>query len=252
MLVAAAAAAAALELHSALAHGGYQPRVALGVLFTLTLALAPALEPLVGHDPTLPALALIVIVSLVIDLRCHATLGMLVGWSLTLAGAAYIGALLGHILLLRQIEAPLHPSPLATLGLAPGAAWVLFTMTATWGQDAAAYFAGKWGGRTPMTPGLSPKKTWEGAAGGLLGAIVIGALAVPLFGLPIPIVAGALLGAVAGILGPLGDLSESLIKRQVGLKDTGSLIPGHGGILDRVDSLLFTAPAIYYLALALL
>src|SRR6185436_8857704 len=102
-------------------------------------------------------------------------------------------------------------------------------------------------GRHKMAPTLSPKKTWEGAAGGLIGAVVASLVCIPLLGLPLGPGAGLVLGIVGGVVGPLGDLAESLIKRQVGLKDAGNLIPGHGGILDRADSLLFTIPILYYL-----
>jgi phosphatidate cytidylyltransferase len=97
-----------------------------------------------------------------------------------------------------------------------------------------------------MAPLLSPKKTWEGFAGGMLASIIAALAAVPLLGLPIGYLGAGLIGAVAAIAGPLGDLGESLIKRQIGVKDSGQLIPGHGGVLDRMDSLLFVGPVIYY------
>jgi phosphatidate cytidylyltransferase len=100
-----------------------------------------------------------------------------------------------------------------------------------------------------MAPSLSPRKTWEGAAGGMVGALAGAFVALALFGLPLSLWKTALIGIAAGIVGPVGDLSESFIKRQAGLKDAGTLIPGHGGVLDRIDSLLFTAPTVYMLAL---
>lgn len=98
-----------------------------------------------------------------------------------------------------------------------------------------------------MAPILSPKKSWEGFAGGMVAAIATALFCVPLLGLPITLLEAAILGVIAGIFGPLGDLAESLIKRQVGVKDSGYIIPGHGGILDRIDSILFTGPVVYYM-----
>jgi phosphatidate cytidylyltransferase len=95
-------------------------------------------------------------------------------------------------------------------------------------------------GRRPLIPRVSPNKTVEGAVGGLVGAALTGALAVRLFGLDLPVGVGLSLGAVIGVVGQLGDLAESLLKRQAGVKDSGNLIPGHGGMLDRIDALLFS------------
>jgi phosphatidate cytidylyltransferase len=98
---------------------------------------------------------------------------------------------------------------------------------------------------------LSPKKSWEGAAGGFVAAVLVSMLAVAALGLPLGYAEAALIGAVGGVTAQVGDLVESLLKRQIGLKDIGHLIPGHGGILDRLDSMLFTAPVLYYLILLL-
>ncbi|MEN9935766.1 MAG: hypothetical protein RLZZ387_2345, partial [Chloroflexota bacterium] len=164
-------------------------------------------------------------------------------------GALYTGGLLSHVVLLRDLDTPLRGGLLSNT-LEPGAAWIFLVLMITWGQDILAYFVGKYLGRTKMTS-LSPKKTWEGAGGGLLGAIGGGLLAATLFGLPLSMADSVLLGVVGGIIGPLGDLSESFIKRQVGVKDAGHLIPGHGGILDRIDSVLFTTPVFFYLIVLL-
>jgi phosphatidate cytidylyltransferase len=192
-----------------------------------------------------------VIVSLVAALPYHGRNGALGAWALTLGGALYLGLLASHIVLVRLVDTPLRPSLLANLGIAPGAAWLYLICAATWLQDTLAYFAGKSWGRTRMAATLSPKKTWEGAAGGMLGAVIGAVVVAVLCGLPVGIGGAALLGVVAGVVGPLGDLAESMIKRQAGLKDVGSLIPGHGGMLDRVDSFLFTTPVLYYLILLL-
>jgi phosphatidate cytidylyltransferase len=127
-----------------------------------------------------------------------------------------------------------------------GASWIVFALTITFVSDTAAYVAGRILGRHQMAPYISPKKSWEGAIGGFLGATAAAALLVPLMGLPVTPLIGALLGGMGSIAGQIGDLVESLLKRQVGIKDSGHLIPGHGGLLDRSDSLLFTVPTIYY------
>ncbi|HMO57714.1 MAG TPA: phosphatidate cytidylyltransferase [Roseiflexaceae bacterium] len=247
-LVMLVVALALRELYSAFAHGGYQARRPIGMSVAVGLVIATTLQPLVAFDLHAPLITLAIIISLIYELPRHNRPAALIEWALTIAGALYLGGLLRYIVLLRDIETPLAGG-LAAAWLAPGAAWLITVMLLTWGQDAFAYFAGRRFGRHHMTPGLSPKKTWEGAIGGLLGAILLGVIAVVALGLPITPLAGALLGLIAGVVGPLGDLAESLIKRQVGLKDAGSLIPGHGGILDRIDSLLFAAPVLFYVIL---
>jgi phosphatidate cytidylyltransferase len=128
--------------------------------------------------------------------------------------------------------------------LADGAILLAVSIMATWATDTAAYFAGVGMGRHPFFPAISPKKTWEGAIGGVAGAALVFGALMSIYGIQ-PLV--ALLGGVGlGIAGTLGDLVESLIKRQSGVKDSGSLIVGHGGVLDRLDSMLFTVTFAYY------
>jgi phosphatidate cytidylyltransferase len=121
-----------------------------------------------------------------------------------------------------------------------GVARALLTVFCVWATDSFALFAGRAFGRRKLAPRLSPGKTWEGSAGGFVAAVGFGALfGALLLGRP---VAGAAVGALAGSLGQIGDLFTSSLKREVGIKDFGAVIPGHGGALDRFDSLLFVAP----------
>jgi phosphatidate cytidylyltransferase len=128
-----------------------------------------------------------------------------------------------------------------------GPAWVVLAFVVTWSNDTAAYFAGRALGRHRMLERISPNKTWEGFAGGAVGSIVGGLVTRVL--LPelqiLTVGETVLVGAGAAVLGPLGDLCESMVKRAAGVKDSGKLIPGHGGLLDRIDALLFVAPWIY-------
>jgi phosphatidate cytidylyltransferase len=243
-----ATVAGLIELYSAFRRGGYHPRTLVGIGSALAIITAIGFQSTVAFDLLLPVVTCVIIVSLVAELAYPQPPGSLPSWGLTLAGAFYLAWLLSHFILLRSVNAPaLHDSIFTPLGMQPGVAWIYYACAITWLQDTSAYFVGRRFGRHKLAPILSPKKTWEGAAGGMLGAILTGAVCVLLLGLPITLLQGALLGLVGGIVGPLGDLCESLIKRQVGLKDAGSLIPGHGGILDRADSLLFTVPILYYL-----
>jgi len=237
-----------IELYAAFRQGGYHPRTAIGIGCALAVVLGMALQSLTSFDFLLPIVTGAIIMSLVAELVYRNQPGSLPSWGLTFAGALYLSWLFGHFILLRSLDAPpLHDSIFTRFGMQPGVAWIYCICAITWIQDTAAYFVGRRFGRHKLAPVLSPKKTWEGAVGGMVGSVLTGLVCVMLLGLPITLLQGALLGLVGGTVGPLGDLSESLIKRQVGLKDAGNLIPGHGGILDRADSLLFTAPILYYL-----
>jgi len=136
-------------------------------------------------------------------------------------------------------------STLVGLRVHGGTAWVVLAFVVTWANDTFAYFAGMLFGKHPLYARVSPKKTWEGFAGGAAGSVV-GALVVRSTMLrEIPMVEALLIGAGAAVLGPLGDFTESLLKRAAGVKDSGKLIPGHGGLLDRIDALLFVVPWVY-------
>jgi phosphatidate cytidylyltransferase len=152
--------------------------------------------------------------------------GPRVGW--LLATPIYVGGLLCSVDLVRDFP--------------PTGAWVLLAMVLAWLSDTFAYFAGRKFGKTKLAPRISPKKTVEGAMGGLLGSL-IGGIGMSFFIPALPILDAAALAIIAGIAGQAGDLFESVLKRSAGVKDSGGILPGHGGILDRTDALMFTASA---------
>lgn len=157
----------------------------------------------------------------------------------SLAGLAWLG---GGLAALRALVS-VHPE---------GSAWdprplVLLLLLPIWAADTFAFFGGRAFGKRLLAPQVSPKKTVEGALCGLFSAVVVAGLVA--FWLRVPVGTGLFVGFVAGTLGPAGDLLESLLKRRVNLKDSGTLLPGHGGVLDRIDSLLLASPLIAILLL---
>jgi phosphatidate cytidylyltransferase len=179
--------------------------------------------------------------------RSGNALGILRRWHGVVA-VAYIGILMSSLVLLRVLHGPTRYNGISVMqlyvapfGVADWGAWlVLFVAACVWMTDTGAYFFGKAFGKHKLAPRLSPGKTIEGSLGGLCAALLTGAL----FGLWIhlPLRDGLAVGFIAGTMGQVGDLFESALKREIGLKDFGSIMPGHGGALDRFDSLLFVAP----------
>lgn len=134
---------------------------------------------------------------------------------------------------------------LAALRLLPdGGMWVVSALVITWGNDTMAYFAGRFLGKHKLYPEVSPNKTWEGFAGGFAGAIGFLFVQRGFFFDTLTVVDCLALGVMGSILGPAGDLCESMLKRAYGVKDSGKIIPGHGGMLDRIDALIFNAPMV--------
>jgi phosphatidate cytidylyltransferase len=146
-------------------------------------------------------------------------------------GMLYVGGLLAFLPLIRRMD---H-----------GVGWIFLLLAASWLGDTGAYFAGRAFGRHKLARVLSPKKTWEGAIGGLFTSMAGAVLFGWLFGLEVHWAALAALGGVLDVFGVLGDLAESMLKRAFGVKDSGGILPGHGGILDRVDSVIFAGPVLY-------
>jgi phosphatidate cytidylyltransferase len=135
--------------------------------------------------------------------------------------------------------------------LPEGLTCTIFTFFCIWAADIGAYIFGKFFGKTPLS-NISPKKTVEGAIFGITGSVLVALSGAYFLHFPYPLLTGSTLGLLIGIASLLGDLTESLLKRDAGVKDSGQLIPGHGGILDRTDSYIFTAPLVYYFVTLLL
>ncbi len=166
-------------------------------------------------------------------------------WVWTIAGILYIGWLLSHLVALRGLDNP------KTVLLDEGRNWVFFVLFVTWVSDTAAFFIGRKLGRHKLASSISPGKTWEGAIGGICAAIAMSILfftPTP-FQLPLVYWQAIPLGILVSVFGQVGDLVESLLKRNMRIKDSGKLMPGHGGILDRMDSIIFACTVIYYFAL---
>jgi phosphatidate cytidylyltransferase len=238
-LVAAGAAVAAGELILMFAEVGVAEALGVAVAAGLPLAaqtaergLLPEWSPLALAGAAVALLAAFLFRRKELEYVPRAAGAVALSW-------LWVGLLAASVVRLRALDG----------GGRAGFGWVLLAFAVTWGNDTFAYFAGLAFGKRKLYERISPKKSWEGAAGGVVGALV-GAFLVRAFALPELAVGTALAAALGGsILGPLGDLSESMAKRAAGVKDSGRIIPGHGGVLDRIDALLFVAPWVYACAL---
>ncbi len=183
-----------------------------------------------------PALAILIfgvfLTKLLSEKPMHSTLEQI---SNTFFGELYIGFLLGYLISIRQYE--------------EGRKLIFMLFLIIWLGDTFAYYIGSLLGNHKLAPAISPNKSLEGALGGLGGSLVGVLVAQYWFSLPISAFHGVILGLVSGVAGQMGDLCESMLKRNLKVKDSGFLIPGHGGVLDRLDSVLFSAPVFYYIYL---
>ena len=196
-----------------------------------------AVLPLAAHGGStavLAALAAGAVASLVVNFTNDDLTAGATNWGLAVAGLVYIGLLGQHAVALRLLP--------------DGRDWLLLAFLTTFATDTGAYAAGRALGRHKLAPRFSPGKTREGAAGGLLSGALAALALNALLGLGVSPAAMLALGATAAAAAQLGDLAESALKRAAGVKDMGALIPGHGGLLDRLDSLLFVVPLVYYAA----
>jgi phosphatidate cytidylyltransferase len=242
-LVATLGVLAALEFYRMVASTKPPPLTYFGLTWTAFFILSrnsellSLLETRLNPDLLTPLLITSAIVLPLIGLLTRRQKeGTFTSWVWTIAGILYIGWLSSHLVALR--------------GLDSGRNWVFLALFVTWVSDTTAFLIGRGLGRHKLAPTISPGKTWEGTIGGICGGIAVSTLFFTPTPLQLPLTSGQamLLGALTSILGQVGDLVESLLKRNLGVKDSGNLMPGHGGILDRIDSLIFAGIVVYYYA----
>lgn len=224
-LVALMAGLAGYEFFTMMTTGGYKPSLPLG-LGIIWVFILDARHPEWGLGRFF--VAAVIVLSLIWHLFQKNSTAPALDWAWTLAGGLTIGWLAAHFISLRAL----------------GVNWIALTLLSTWACDAGAYFVGLTVGRHKLIPRFSPKKTWEGAVGGWLCGVLVTVL-VGLY-LDLYIGHGLALGVAIATICPFGDLAVSMLKRQVGVKDSGRIIPGHGGVLDRIDTLLFSVVVVYY------
>jgi len=225
------------EFYNMMKGKGFSPYYTIGNLFTLAIIVFihntlkhPNWEPVSSAILT-SAVIVTFSVAIVIRRSAMATANI----AITLLGTLYIGWLFSYLVLLRA--------------LTPHGAFLFLLMFTVWANDTVAYFFGKKFGKRQLSPYISPKKTISGSAAGFLAALAVAYVFGMIFEkalIPSIWPHYLIMGALIGIIGQVSDLSESLIKRDAGVKDSSNLVPGHGGVLDRMDSFIFAAPALYY------
>ncbi len=229
-LIIVLAVLSSLELYRlTLPERGRKLTSVVGALCAVTLIFARHIE-----DRYVLSLVITLIVALpmIFCLFRRQPQGNLLSWAWIVSGAFYIGWLFGYWIDIRALP--------------EGRSLALVVVLATICYDSAAYFVGIAWGKTHLAPSLSPKKTWEGAVGGMLGAVAACLILKVLLTLSLGVWTLALMGIIISVFAQLGDLVVSLFKRNAGVKDAGSLMPGHGGVLDRIGSTIFTAVAAFY------
>jgi phosphatidate cytidylyltransferase len=215
---------------------GLAPLTYFGITWVFLFIVSPDLCRILKINSLQPVsllLTIAVILPLIVLLVRKGKENAFVNWAWTIAGILYMGWLLSFYVSLRsQGEF--------------GRGWIFLALLCTFASDIGAYLVGKSVGRHKMAPYISPNKTWEGAIGGLAGSIILSALVVYFFELPVGYSGAIILGVLISVFGQLGDLVKSLFKRNMTVKDSGNVLPGHGGFLDRIDSLAFAGVIVYY------
>lgn len=237
-----------LELFKLLEAKGIQSERELGMAFSLALGIAAYF----GYFYFAVVFLFAVIITFLLTLRRQDLSNAIIALSTGLFAIIYIGWLLSHAILLRNIG---HNSNLKTYvetvqGHSDvGFFYIFLVVSCTFLNDTGAYFIGRWKGKRKLIPHVSPGKTVEGTIAGIISSIITGGVANLIFRAPLEYSWAFIFGFVIGVVAVLGDLTESFIKRSVEAKDSGGILPGHGGMLDRFDSLIFTFPVSYYMVL---
>jgi phosphatidate cytidylyltransferase len=236
---------AAFEFYRMVAASKRPPLTYFGLVWTALFILSRSsgllslLETYFNHPELITPLLLTsaLVLSLIGILVRRQKEGAFTSWVWTIAGILYIGWLLSHLVALR--------------GLDSGRNLVFLVLFVTWVSDTTAFLIGRRFGRHKLAPAISPAKTWEGTTGGICGAIIVSILFFTPTPFQLPLGGGQviLLSVLVSILGQVGDLIESLLKRNLGVKDSGRLMPGHGGVLDRIDRLILAGVVVYYYAI---
>ena len=244
-VVAIAVLLAAVELFRLLTAAGHASFPSLGAALAVVVALGDSVKAVSGGSGLLLLGVGLVLVGIAALTRPDPREG-LASLATTTFGALYLG-LLGYVSRLASAGPAIDPT--AALGwIGAQRAWVLIVVLAVWSFDTAAFLVGRRFGRRRFIPHISPGKTIEGVIGGTIAAIVVSAVLATVVGRST--IAGLGLGLVIAVAAQAGDLVESMIKRAAGAKESGRLIPGHGGMLDRIDSFLFAAPVAFLYVVA--
>jgi phosphatidate cytidylyltransferase len=230
------------EFYRMFKNSGYYPQTTMGIILGLLVVtgfyIGSDREGITGliFSPDVMVAAAFVLGLLCRLFSGRDTNGALVDVALTFTGVVYVAWLAAYLVLLKDW----------TMGGIDGRDLLFFLLLVTWATDTGAYYIGSSLGRHKLYPKISPKKSVEGAVGGLAFAVGMAVVCKYWFYRDLDVVDAVALGFILGIVGQVGDLAESMIKRSARVKDSGGIIPGHGGMLDRMDSLLLNAPALYY------
>ena len=219
------------EFYNLMMKKGYAPAYVIGNVITASFIIFAYYALKKDWEPAQSAiLTLAAIGAFIAGVFLKREKDTIIDIAVTIMGMIYVGWFFSYLMFIRS--------------LTDHGGYLFFLMFAIWAMDITAYLAGKLFGKTLLVPSISPKKTWEGAIAGFIVCLIASWIFSETAGLKIG--EALVLGAIIGVVGQFSDLIESLIKRDAGVKDSSNIVPGHGGVLDRIDSFVLTAPIMYY------